>query len=154
MTYWEAWPHSHPPALLKPSSPSRQIQWFLCKIVLFSLSALEYLISGTISYLLMISLPLLPLILSSVFPSFPLAPFCAVIHFNYWNSLVLHSLSPFYLWQVLLSQDLLLHAFADFSSTSVLGLDISSDHRCMFLFAGAFSIWTCPSSTSAPTVTQ
>lgn len=65
----EAWHYSRPPAPLKPSSPSGQIQWLLYKIVLFSLSALEDLISGTISYLLMISLPLLPLILQYSRPS-------------------------------------------------------------------------------------
>lgn len=129
-------------------------QWFLYKILLFGLSSIEDLISGTISYLLIISIPLLRLILSSIFPSFPLAPFCALIHFNYWNLLVLHPLSPFYLWQAVLSQDLVLHACADFSSSSILGLDILSERRCIFLFAGAFSIWTCPSSTSAPAVTQ
>lgn len=133
-------------------------QWFLCKTLLFGLSSIEDLISGTISYLLVISIPLLRLILSSIFPSFPLAPFCALIHFNYWNLSVLHPLSSsdklLDLWQAVLSQDLVLHACADFSSSSILGLDISSEHRCIFLFAGAFSIWTCPSSTSAPTVTQ
>ena len=84
MMYW-AWHHSRP-APLKPSFPRVKSSDCFCKIVSFSLSVLHNLMSGTVSYFLNISLPLIPLILLCFHSSCWLL-FCVLIHFNCWNPL-------------------------------------------------------------------